>query len=454
MGKYIHKFNAYNDFEEHYWGDRYLEPWVSLTEYEKSEGLPTSVTITDEGSGEDIVLNFKKMSDDGNYLWFDNNSSEYYVITSGSNGTFYTENGETFSGYDDGIYVDWEASPEKMVISLDDYINGKEPVVGGFLYYSIKGIKLDLNNLPSVGDNGSYICIPQDANLEYTKSCTIKKIECNNVMVEQVDYNKRAKEKLYSIPLTFEALNNSTFKISYDVNSYNFEYKLNDGEWTTVTFNDNIFVSPVNAGDKISLRGDNSSFAYDNSGYYNDCNINFVDDGESSQSFNVSGNIMSIVNSQNFAKLRTLETPGIFTSFFADKNVVSAENLYLPATTLTKDCYRSMFSNCTSLTGAPELPATKLAESCYGNMFYYCTSLTTAPTLPATKLANYCYQYMFEGCSSLNYIKCLATDISASESTSFWVSGVASTGTFVKAASMTGWLTGTDGIPSGWSVSS
>ena len=37
-----------------------------------------------------------------------------------------------------------------------------------------------------------------------------------------------------------------------------------------------------------------------------------------------------------------------------------------------------MFSNCSSLTQAPELPATTLANRCYNSMFYNCTSLTQA----------------------------------------------------------------------------
>ena len=177
----------------------------------------------------------------------------------------------------------------------------------------------------------------------------------------------------------------------------------------------------------------------------------------------------------------------------------------LPAMTLANNCYLSMFEGCTSLTTAPALPATTLADACYNIMFYGCTSLTTAPELPATTLANYCYssmfigctslttapsvlpsttleimcyKSMFEGCSSLtnapalpattlnfmcysnmfrnctkiNYIKCLATDISAPSCTSNWVSGVASTGTFVKNPNMASWTEGTSGIPTGWTV--
>ena len=126
----------------------------------------------------------------------------------------------------------------------------------------------------------------------------------------------------------------------------------------------------------------------------------------------------------------------------------------LPATTLADSCYSYMFYGCTSLTTAPSaLPSTSVWHNCYNSMFRGCTSLTTAPELPATtSLGRYCYQAMFMGCTSLNYIKCLATDISATDCTSYWVSGVASTGTFVKNPDMTSWPTGVSGIPTGWTV--
>ena len=124
----------------------------------------------------------------------------------------------------------------------------------------------------------------------------------------------------------------------------------------------------------------------------------------------------------------------------------------LPATTLANFCYSSMFMGCTSLTTASELPATTLGTMCYKSMFAGCTSLTTAPALPATALNLMCYSGMFQGCTNLNYIKCLATDISAFNCTSSWVSDVASTGTFVKAASMETWPTGANGIPEGWTI--
>ena len=124
----------------------------------------------------------------------------------------------------------------------------------------------------------------------------------------------------------------------------------------------------------------------------------------------------------------------------------------LPATTLAYYCYDGMFQGCTSLTTAPALPSTTLATYCYGSMFYGCTSLTSAPALPATILTNSCYYQMFRGCTSLASITCLATDISATICTYNWVNGVAANGTFTKAASMSSWTTGNDGIPNGWNV--
>ena len=124
----------------------------------------------------------------------------------------------------------------------------------------------------------------------------------------------------------------------------------------------------------------------------------------------------------------------------------------LPATTLSTSCYSHMFYNCTSLINAPELPATTLANNCYTSMFYGCTSLINAPELPATTLVNNCYQEMFFICPKLNYIKMLATDISAYRCLYMWMTSVSSTGTFVKHPNMTSLPTGDSGIPEGWTV--
>ena len=136
--------------------------------------------------------------------------------------------------------------------------------------------------------------------------------------------------------------------------------------------------------------------------------------------------------------------------FYDCTSLVSAPAL--PATTLAGYCYQYMFQGCASLTSAPSLPATTLAGNCYQHMFFSCTSLVSAPALPATTLANYCYDEMFSGCSSLNYIKAMFTTTPSSTYTYDWVNAVAATGTFVKNSAATWNVTGTNGVPSGWTV--
>ena len=88
-------------------------------------------------------------------------------------------------------------------------------------------------------------------------------------------------------------------------------------------------------------------------------------------------------------------------------------------------------------------------DSCYLGLFMSCKSLIKAPDLVATSLSKSCYLHMFKGCTNLKYIKCDATDVSASNCTFEWVWGVASKGDFYTPASTT-WTSGISGIPSGW----
>ena len=127
----------------------------------------------------------------------------------------------------------------------------------------------------------------------------------------------------------------------------------------------------------------------------------------------------------------------------------------LRATTLANYCCYQMFLGCSSLTSVPaKLPAKTLANYCYYQMFSGCSSLTTAPELPAKTLNNdFCYYQMFKDCSSLSAVKCLATNRSTTNKcTTDWLSGVAATGTFTKASTMTSWPSSASGIPSGWTV--
>lgn len=343
------------------------------------------------------------------------------------------------------------------------------------------------------------------------------------VQENEVHYNPKTWADEY---LTFDILSSGI--INWKSTGYTsseipiISYKINNSDWTETTSSIAGTSFNVSAGDKVRFKGNNAT--------YGKFTTDYNTFSGSTASFDIKGNIMSLISGDSFAKATTLESAYTFISLFSNTNVVSAENLLLPATTLANNCYNNMFYGCTSLTtapqlpstiltrecydnmfygctnlttapklpattlvaqcydgmfrdctnlvNAPELPATTLADTCYNNMFRGCTSLTAAPELPATTLASGCYQYMFNGCTSLttapelpattlaqrcyysmfygcrslNYIKCLATDISATSCTRNWVTYVAETGTFVKNAAMSDWLTGIHGIPEDWTL--
>ena len=185
--------------------------------------------------------------------------------------------------------------------------------------------------------------------------------------------------------------------------SINVYYSYDGGEtWSETNYGDHRTIS-VNLGQKVSLRVNNCSSAW---GIQNKNKEDKV-----TGRFNVEGVLE-----------RMSPCDGYKGYFKGMTTLVSAENLIIPEDTYCEE----MFAGCTSLTKAPVLSASTLSENQYKNMF--------------------------NGCTSLNYIKCLATDISASDCTDGWLDGVSSSGTFVKNASMNNWSTGASGIPSGWTV--
>lgn len=222
------------------------------------------------------------------------------------------------------------------------------------------------------------------------------------------------------------------------------EYSIDDGEWTQLTSTAVGNAINVTAGQKVRFRGNNTRYCEANKSNYSG-----FDGGTAT--FNIEGNIHSLLYGDNFANNSTLtNTTYQFCSLFKLSNAVSAENLILPATTLKQYCYRAMFSKAPLLEKAPALPATTLATGVYWYLFEECP-ITKAPVLNATTLTSEAYGHMFTGCSSLNFIECKATSISASKCLEGWVTKVAATGIFVKDGNTT-WPTGPNGIPSGWTV--
>ena len=173
-----------------------------------------------------------------------------------------------------------------------------------------------------------------------------------------------------------------------------------------------------------------------------------------------------------------------YLNMFKDCTSLRTSPSILPATELSTRCYYGMFFNCPSLTSTPIISATTLAQRCCAQMFYNCTSLTSVPSLPATTMADYCYAWMFENCSALVNAPQLSATIMASncckemfrgcsslsnievnfinwstfsddtgriDYTTDWVSGVASSGTFIKPSNLLAYR-GSDYIPNGWTI--
>ena len=250
-------------------------------------------------------------------------------------------------------------------------------------------------------------------------------------------------------PLTIEALvDNSSITVSNPKSGM--KYSTDGGITKTPVSGDAITLEK--AGDKVQFYGTAATY-----GEYPWTTI------DGSGSLKVYGNIMSLVDENNFATNTTLTAYCTFSSLFnGNTSLTDASGLLLPATTLTESCYEcmfigctslvagpnlpattlqlfcyaSMFNGCTSLVAGPNLPATTLKEYCYDSMFSGCRSLVVGPTLPATTLTEGCYNYMFSHCESLTSLTCLATNISASGCISNWLDGVTTTGTLYVDESM------------------
>lgn len=244
--------------------------------------------------------------------------------------------------------------------------------------------------------------------------------------------------------LTFEALEDGTIKLQYnnlredadgddeyyelitegiDIDNNYIEYSTDNGNsWIKLTqVNWDSATIVVSKGDKVLTRGVNNTFYVNGSSY-----LNIFSFLQGTSHIKVYGNIKTIYGEQELEQ-------NCFSWLFGNYSNLNKSELLVDAQYLV-------------------LPYTTLASNCYSYMFYTCTSLTTAPVLPATTLVNYCYQGMLQGCGSLRYIKMMATNVSATNCLLSWVSGVASTGTFVKNSAATWDVSGDNGIPTGWTV--
>lgn len=245
-----------------------------------------------------------------------------------------------------------------------------------------------------------------------------------------VHYDTNYNSKQY---FTSEALGNGTFTVTIGKNRstdelHNISYSLDNGEtWTTV---DNVnsqavtITTPsINAGDKVLWKGESLRLAGGKG-------VNMTTRFSSTcSSYNVSGNIMSLVYGDDFNTKENLSKKvpnACFCDFFMGQTALnSAKYLYLPPK-VGQWGYRNMFQSCSQLKDIPELVISEvqaygccnmfynnksitkinislnadiLSECCYKEMFEGCTNLITSPKLHATTLAKDCYGRMFNGTS-------------------------------------------------------
>ena len=296
--------------------------------------------------------------------------------------------------------------------------------------------------------------------------------------------------------LTFEMISGGTIVYNNYKSDGILYYRKNGTEWTEFVTENGSGTTTVYDGDIIEFKGQtNDRFGelYSVNGRYN-----------------IYGNIMSLIYGDNFQGQKILTKDMMFYHTFSNEisnsypGAVNAENLILPATTLTSgcysalffknrylitppslidtalksNCYDNMFANCASLRSVPKMSIAPQYESCHRmfanctsltdassiiikssinigacqSMFIGCTALVNGPILKASTLYNASYRYMFSGCASLQRVACLATNISEDECLTNWMKGVPSGGVFTKSPNMDAWPTGISGIPDGWTV--
>ncbi len=308
----------------------------------------------------------------------------------------------------------------------------------------------------------------------------MKRILLSLLALVAIGTGARAQD-MTATPLTLEATTEGdiTFSVSYQyvhpVVLTPIEYKINDGSWTTYswptdeaaiksggdwphTFGNAIHVL---VGDKVAFRG-NNAFYYGNG-------KGFESHIASTADVYVYGNFMSLIHATDFATNYAMTGDWNFAKLFRKEGAQPwdppmtvttikshpTNDIVLPATSLTNNCYTGLFAGCKGITRAPELPSTTMTVGCYQEMFrgtgltavpalpttvfqeysfeggvehgsidcymqmfQDCTSLVTVPSnlLPATKLVHGVYQNMFEGCTSLTSLPTLpATDLTGGD---------------------------------------
>lgn len=229
-------------------------------------------------------------------------------------------------------------------------------------------------------------------------------------------------------------------------NALSIDYKVNNGSWTTEQILDAGITLDVVAGDKIKFRGTNTHYC-NNSGSSNvhkqwyvifgavtPSSLNIGDSvtykntfTETTATFNVYGNIMSLCYGDNFIGQTTLPATYTFCTMFKAAPVISAEHLILPATTMLASCYRAMFSCANHLTVGPVIPNATIATECYKYIYERCYAITKITCLVESSLVNSstkafeCWSAYLPNTAAITFIKSANTSISSTGGDTAWL---------------------------------
>lgn len=122
----------------------------------------------------------------------------------------------------------------------------------------------------------------------------------------------------------------------------------------------------------------------------------------------------------------------------------------LPALTVKNYAYGNMYAG-SGIEHPPVIAATTYLTGSLAGMFSDCGALLSAPHLLATSISRSCLLSAFRNCTHMTSIEVDFTSWGSSDPTTNWVSGVASSGTFVKPSSLPEEY-GVNRIPEGWTV--
>ena len=142
-----------------------------------------------------------------------------------------------------------------------------------------------------------------------------------------------------------------------------FEARLNDGAWTTVSWEDvshridynlvkacDASKETISFGEKLQIRGLDK--------WNDNCSLKVTCTGGAK----VSGKMAGSLTPEFAASTANYKLASFFEGSTGLKD---ASRLDLGDIVLANSCYSNMFRGCKSLTQAPALPATTLADSCY-----------------------------------------------------------------------------------------